>query len=90
MSYSVIPGLCESLKRRLTKLSEGEYGIEETVRLFEVLNRFEEELNMADIRDRRTRRSTDHQRLDGVATPTVIREERQTYVDTWNFNSRRF
>ena len=91
MSYSVIPTLCESLKRRLDKLSQGDYGVEETVRVFEVLHRFEEELNNTVFLDRRTRRATDYERLGGVSTPTIIREEpsKSALIDTWDFDKLR-
>lgn len=86
MEYSAIPALCEHLIHRLTELSEGDYGMEDTVILYEALNSIRTTLNNTAVRDRRPQQKPVAQRLGGCAIPTILKnEDKPHYINIWKF-----
>lgn len=82
MEYSVIPGLCEHLIHKLTDLSEGDFGMEDTVLVYQALQSINETLNLLVVSDRRPLPPTTP-RLGGCATPTIIKAQAAPYINIW-------
>jgi phenylalanine-4-hydroxylase len=83
MSYTVIPSLAGSIIKQVEDIGNGEYSIDETVRVYEVLKQIEELLELTVLRDR----GVVEDRVEcckGVASPTVIKGDKpKTYINIW-------
>ena len=86
MENSAIPGLCEDIIHKLTELKNGDFSMEDTVRLYEVLESISEELNTLVVSNRRAL-PLPNTTVGGVATPTVIKEapKQKHYINIWKF-----
>ena len=86
MENSAIPELCEDIIHKLTELRNGDFSMEDTVRLYEVLESIREELNTLVVSNRRAL-PLSNTIVGGVATPTVIKEapKQKSYINIWKF-----
>lgn len=81
MSYTAIDGLKTSIINQIEELTSGKHGIDDTVRIYEVLKELELTLEL-------TGMLTVNDRVGGgigrgVATPTIIKGTKPKRINIW-------